>query len=398
MTLPNIAIIANSQTPYRLHLHRRIAREIPQIRLWSIFTHETSNAPWSFTAAPEINPVLMGAGESVYQQSDPRNSLKEWQRGRRVIEFLRQHDVRAVLMMGYNDLGRLRVMRWCHARGVACLLFGDSNIHGDRATGAKAALKSLLLKRVLRWCRSVLVCGTLGRAYFNRYGMSDDRIFFFPYEPDYELIRSISPEQIAAAAERFHLQAGRRRLVFSGRLASEKRVDLLVDAFARIAGQRPDWDLLIIGNGPLREALAKRVPEQLSQRVQWTGFIDDQRTVSALYRASDALVLPSDFEPWALVINEAAAAGMAIVASNIVGAAAELVREGVNGRLFTPGSVDALAAAILDVTAGENIDRFKSASPAVLLDWQRRGDPVEGLKSALIHAGVLSGMPAGAGA
>src|SRR3954452_22988241 len=61
---PAIAIIANSQTPYRLHLHRRIAAEIPQVQLWSLYTHETSNSAWAFEAPPEIGPVLFGKGES----------------------------------------------------------------------------------------------------------------------------------------------------------------------------------------------------------------------------------------------------------------------------------------------------------------------------------------------
>ena len=47
-------------------------------------------------------------------------------------------------------------------------------------------------------------------------------------------------------------------------------------------------------------------------RVRWTGFFPNQKEVSAVYHLSDVLVLPSDYEPWALVINEAAAAGLAV--------------------------------------------------------------------------------------
>ncbi len=51
-------MITNSQTPYRLALHQRIVSELSQVRLWSLYTHETSNANWKFVAPPEINPVL----------------------------------------------------------------------------------------------------------------------------------------------------------------------------------------------------------------------------------------------------------------------------------------------------------------------------------------------------
>jgi glycosyltransferase involved in cell wall biosynthesis len=126
----------------------------------------------------------------------------------------------------------------------------------------------------------------------------------------------------------------------------------------------------------------------LRSRVTWTGFLGDQRDVSALYRASDVLVLPSDYEPWAVVINEAAAAGLAIVCTDVVGAAAELVRDGVNGRLFPPGHLDRLVTALSEVTNAERVAGLKANSRVVLDDWRRRGDPVEGLRRALISVGV----------
>jgi glycosyltransferase involved in cell wall biosynthesis len=111
--------------------------------------------------------------------------------------------------------------------------------------------------------------------------------------------------------------------------------------------------------------------------------------MSDLYRQCDALVLPSDYEPWALVINEAAAAGLAIVCSNVVGAAAELVRDSVNGRLFPAGNFDAMTGCLLDVTNDAKIDAMKSASASVLADWRQHGDPVNGLRQALKLCGLI---------
>jgi glycosyltransferase involved in cell wall biosynthesis len=168
-----------------------------------------------------------------------------------------------------------------------------------------------------------------------------------------------------------------------------KRVDLLMDAFLEIAGRRPEWDLVVLGDGPLRAQLQSRIPTDLSGRVIWAGFVDDQSVVSAVYRLSDVLVLPSDYEPWALVINEAVAAGLAVISSSVVGAAAELVPDGVNGRSFPPGDKCALVDAILEVTQFDALERMKSASAGVLEDWQRRGDPVEGLRQALRSVDIL---------
>ncbi|MDB5321969.1 MAG: glycosyl transferase, group 1 [Phycisphaerales bacterium] len=384
-----VAIICNSHTPYRLHLHQRIAREVPEIKLWSVYTHEVSNAPWAFAVPPEIGPVSFGRGESSDDQAKLKYALREWRKGGRIIRWMKEQNIRLAVVFGYNDAGRLRIIRWCKRQGVPCFLFGDSNIRGDRDTGIKGFAKRQFVSRVVRACTGVMPCGTLGQAYFEKYGATPDRVFFFPYEPDYALAAQIDPAAVAATRQRFGLHADRRRLVYSGRLVPIKRVDLLIDAFIAIASDRPEWDLLIIGDGPERAALQARIPTALTARVTWTGFLDDPKTVTTLYRIGDILVLPSDAEPWAVVINEAAAAGLAIVASDVVGAAAELVRDGVNGRIFPAGDAAALRAALLDITRPDRIDTAKAASAAILADWRRRGDPVQGLRRALESTGVL---------
>ena len=214
-------------------------------------------------------------------------------------------------------------------------------------------------------------------------------MFLMPVEPDYRLILELDQQKIEQVRDRFALPPQRRRVIYSGRLTAEKRVDLLIDAFSRIASDRPDWDLLIVGDGPLRKELEQRVPGSLRGRVIWTGFLNDQQTIAALYRTSDLLVLPSDSEPWAVVINEAAAAGLAIVASDVVGAAAELVRDGVNGRIFRRGNLERLSQCLLEVTSPLRIDQMKRSSAGILLQWREKADPVQGLHQALVACEVL---------
>lgn len=385
MNRPSIGIITNSCPPYRLHVHRRIVHELPEIRLYSLFTHERSDSAWAFRTTDEIGSVVFGRGESAVATPP----LREWRKGGRIIDWIRQTGLHGVVVSGYNDLGRLRVINWCHRHGVPCVFHGDSNIRDDVIRGWRAVVKRHLLDWVIHHVDAILVCGTRGRDYYLKYGARPENIFYYPYEPDYELIRSVSPESLNATVSRFGLDATRRRITYSGRLVPVKRVDLLIDAFARIEAQRPEWDLTIVGDGPLRASLEARVPEQLRPRVSWTGFLDDQPAVSAIYRLSDVLVLPSDHEPWAVVINEAVSAGLAVVASEIVGAAAELVRDGVNGWIFQPGNLDHLTKCLLDTTDPGRIDEMKRMSAPMLEQWQQRGDPIRGLRQALTHVGVL---------
>jgi glycosyltransferase involved in cell wall biosynthesis len=384
-----VAIISNSHAPYRAAKHIRIVREMPDVALWSVFTHEVNSSAWRFDPPDEIRPVLFGKGEIATTQADLSRALHEWRKGGRVIRWVKEQRIGAVLLEGYNDLGRLRILRWCSRNGVPCLLWGDSNIRGDTRRGFRAWVKQSILSRILRRSNAVLACGALGREYFAKYGVPEERIFYFPYEPDYSQIEQMPESAIAEAKSRFSLMPDRRRLVFSGRLAPVKRPELIIDAFVAIAHARPQWDLVMMGTGSMQKSLVERVPPGLRDRVIWTGFIGEQVMVSAVYRSCDVLVLPSDYEPWALVINEAAAAGLAIVASDVVGAAAELVRDGVNGYCFPPGNLEALTNRLLAVTDASSIDTLKHGSAAVLADWRQRGDPITGLRQGLTAAGAF---------
>lgn len=393
VTQPVIAMIHVVPTPYWVHLHHRLAAELPEIDLRVAYAHDLPNQSWNLDLSTDVNAVSFGTGKPWDHRSLIRVTREEWAKAGRIIRWIRAQRAHAVVMSGYNDAGRVRILLWCRRNGIPLLLHGDSNIHGDRATGLRKLLKRLIVGRVVRSCAAVLPFGTAGRRYFARYGARADRTFFMPGEPDYALIERVTEGDIAAAMASCSLAPGRRRLVFSGRLIPLKRVADLIDAFAMVAPDHPDWDLVIVGDGPLRDELAARVPSPLRHRVHWCGFVQEPARLAAIYRACDLLVLPSDQDAWALVVNEALAAGLAVIVSNVVGAADDLVREGMNGGLFTPGDVPGLAACLRSAMEPPTLARYKSAAAEVLRDWRRRGNPVEGLRSALVTVGVLTPRP-----
>ena len=128
--------------------------------------------------------------------------------------------------------------------------------------------------------------------------------------------------------------------------------------------------------------------QALRSRVVWTGFLDGDEPALA-YNAADVLVLPSDFEPWALVIQEAMAAGLAIVASDVVGAARELIQDKSSGRIFPAGQLAGLIDAMMDVTDPMNLERYQEASQRALADWSRTTNPIDEVRRALVENGVL---------
>jgi len=150
------------------------------------------------------------------------------------------------------------------------------------------------------------------------------------------------PEAVEALRRRYAIPAGDRLLTFVGRLGLEKNVDALIDAmsFVRTPGAR----LLVVGDGPYREDLARHIArDRIGERVTFTGYLgrDDVR---AAYHASDALFFASTSETQGLVVAEAMAAGLPVVAVDDL-AVADAVADGVNGFLV-PEDPRALASAV----------------------------------------------------
>ena len=384
-----LAIMQPVPRPDRAHLHARIADELPGVVLHSIFYRSGWDFTWTLEMPERTHPVsFAGKNDALPALRWWGRPFHDWRKSRRIIAYLREHRIKALVLHGYNHLIAIQLIRYCNRHGIGVFMRSDSNIRGDRPRSAPQAwLKRRLVGWVVRHCDGVMPMGQLGQAYFEKYGADLKRCFWVPYEPNYDYYGSVDAQALEAFRAEHGLSADRRHLLFSGRLIPVKRVDLLIDAFARIAEERPEWDLVIAGDGPLREALEQRVPEPLRQRVRWLGFCDMEPMVRA-YHAADVLVLPSDYEPWGVVLNEAMAAGLAVVASDVVGAAYDMVSDRVNGRLFTSGDVTEFAEALRDVTDPERHDAYRRAVPDVLAEWRRRADPVEGIRKALASLGI----------
>lgn len=388
---PRIAIVCESLPPYRVRLHSRIRAELPEVELLTAVTHQPEDeGRWPTVSQERLPHVVFGPGETIRNMRNRRYLAHEWRKGGRIIRWLKSERVRAVIIHGYNDLARLRILFWCHRNKIPAFISGDSNIRIDRAASWRGRLlKRPILQFILRHARACLPFGSLGAKYFASYGVK--RTFYFSLEPDYDLLTSLPPELIQQARERYSFDPSRRRLIYSGRLAPEKRVDLLVNAFAALAPRRRDWDLVILGSGSSKPELLRQ-GKPLGNRIIWIDALIDPAEVFAVYRCCDVLVLPSDYEPWGLVVNEADASGLAVVSSSTVGAAAELVHPE-NGATFTPGDLQSLVQALENVTDAETLPARKAASVAVINAWRKDGDPVQGLRSALVMVGVIADSP-----
>jgi len=212
-----------------------------------------------------------------------------------------------------------------------------------RHTLAVGDLRSALLKVVggpiERWgehfAEAVLVITPRLRGLLLSNGVEEDRLHLIP--------PGVNPSLFEGPFEDPFEGVGRPRVLFVGRLATQKGVRALVEAAALI--ENPSARVLLVGDGPERPALereARRIG--VGDRVRFLGFFAHERLPAAMAHA-DLLVLPSVYEELGTVLLEAMWAGLPIVASR-TGGIPDVIEDGVNGLLVPPGDPVALARAI----------------------------------------------------
>jgi glycosyltransferase involved in cell wall biosynthesis len=263
------------------------------------------------------------------------------------------------------------------------LMFGDSSFVPDER-GVRAALRRGVLRALFRLTSAFLISGKRNAGYYEHYG-ADRRSFFpLPWAIDNERFADASrlaPGERDALRDRYGIRRDAVVFLDSGKLIARKDPLALVRAFAAMR-HRDRAALVFLGDGVLRPELESFIRAHDLRDVHLPGFVN-QTEIPKLYAMSDALVLPSHFDPRATVINEAMACGLPVVITDRCGPFADIAQHGDNAFVFAPGDVDALRDA-LDTLASDDALRRRTGerSRAIIATWSY-AEGVAGVKEAL---------------
>lgn len=221
----------------------------------------------------------------------------------------------------------------CLGKSVAWPGIRHGCYRGSRTMSAGVALSFGVQRALGTWDRRVTLYVALdedGRSRFVRAGLDPDRI-------------AVKPEAVEIPPEPGTGQGG--YALFAGRLSAEKGIEPLLEAWTRHEMPLP---LVIAGDGPaadrVREAAAG------SDRITWLGHLEPDQLERKMAEATLVVVPSTWYEMFGRTAAEAMAHGTPVVASRI-GALQNVVREGISGRLFTPGDAADLARAVREVAS-----------------------------------------------
>lgn len=256
-----------------------------------------------------------------------------------VSRTLSRHQPDAVLVSSWGPL-TWEPLAWARTRRRTGLIWAESTSWSGLS---RSRLSESVRSRVVRLASGYVANGTAARDYVVKLGAARERV-----------VTSCLPSTLRPADKLSPPRSGAPRFLFVGRLIEQKQPLQAIGAFEAVLSRMPEATLTIIGTGPQSnevEAAARR----LGGAARLVGRIEGDALLQH-YDAADVLVLPAVREVWGLVVNEALARGLFVVASDQVGAALDLVR-GDAGRVVTAGDRDAIRLALLD--AAEQITTIR---------------------------------------
>ncbi len=337
--MKKIAYITSLPTPYRTPLLEQISKW-PDVDLKVFYC--SASAPsrdWELnlgktSAFSEILPgrIIKVPFSNIESKINP-SIWKKLQDGR--------FDV--TIISGYNHLTMVIAILWSLYNNIPYLLTSESQLLNKRKFW-KNLLKSIFIKPIIRKASAYLPTGKFSEEYLINYGADPAKIFYFPNTPNVQFFIEES-DKYREKKDNIKRELGttdKKIILFSGRLIKVKGVFALLKAFKIVKEEFKNTLLLLAGDGILRKELEDFVTRHKIDDVFFAGYTKPE-ILPKYYSIADIFVLPSNVEPWGVVVNEAMASGLPVVLSDKVGSRGDLLEEGKNGFCFESGNHEELA-------------------------------------------------------
>ncbi len=349
-----LVIVTEIIAPYRIPVFNALAQR-PEINLHVVFLSEND---------PNLRQWRVYKDEIRFQYE----VLPSWRQrfGRynillnRGVQFaLNRIKPDVILCGGYNYLASWTAVRWARAHQVPVLLWSESTAM-DLRRGY--ALVEFLKTRFLSLCAAFVVPGQSSLNYLTDMGVHEQRIFTAPNAVDVALFsRFAEAARRTESAVRARHSLPPQYFLYVGRLVQAKGVFDLMEAYAQLSPEiRSAVGFVFVGGGSDRAGLAARAAKISPGKIQFLGFVHRDE-LPEVYGLADGFIFPTWSDPWGLVVNEAMACSLPVIATSVAGCALDLVQEGWNGFVVPPRDPAHLAAA-MERLAGDSALRMEMGS------------------------------------
>ncbi|MNJ97606.1 D-inositol 3-phosphate glycosyltransferase [compost metagenome] len=279
-----------------------------------------------------------------------------------ILTRIKKFSPNAILVYGYIYHSHFKVMSYFKGK-IPIWFRGDSTLLNEK-TGLKSILKKIYLRWVYSKVDKAFYVGTNSKAYFKKYGLKEHQLIFAPHAIDNNHFSQNRSAEVQEIKVKLGYTPEDIILLYAGKFESLKNIEILIQAVEKINDDK--LKLLLVGNGPEEQKLKAQAINQ--KNISFLDF-QNQQYLPVIYSACDIFCLPSYSETWGLAINEAMAASRAIIVSDKVGCAVDLVKPNENGVIFKSNSAIALSEAIEEIISSKRVVDYGKMSSAIINQW-----------------------------
>jgi glycosyltransferase involved in cell wall biosynthesis len=324
-----VTFLTDIPTPYMLEVLEALARVVD---LTVVFcAHTGSRAmPWVRSGRYPFRHRMVG-GLAIRSDVPDR---ADYYLSPRILAALARSRPQAVISAGYS-FPTAYAATYCRLRASPLIIYSDGTSWYERRLGRHQLLARAVLLRAASAC---VAKSKPAAERFLELGVAADRIFLAPHSSTMNRLWRVARERNYTRADRF-------TVLTAGRLVPHKGVDRLLLAAARLERGHPPIRLVVAGSGPESGPLRRLAGELELEDVRFCGFVD-HGDMPRLYAEADVFAFPTFDDPFGIVLLEAAAAGLPLVASRHAGATRDLIGEQDAGVIVDPADIDGFAAAL----------------------------------------------------
>ena len=343
-----LAIVTSHPIQYQAPLFRAIAAQ-PDVKLTVFFgcdygTNPEKIHPGFGKAFAWDIPVLDGYDYRFLKNSRLNIGVNDWRLdGPELKTRLRSENYDAVIVFGWNKILFWQAIWWARTYQIPLVLRAESNLKNANSR-LRQLIKRVLFPRLFAQFDAFLSIGNHNTALYRHYGVCPEKIYEAPYCVDNAFFANGAANSVADA-KLLRSQLGIREsdtvFLFMAKFIERKRPLDLIYASLKIKHVK-NFQVILVGGGELNEECERVIRENCIENVHLVGFVN-QSILPKYYAAADVFVLPSYYETWGLVLNEAMASGLPGIVSDACGATHDMIIEGKTGFSYPMGDVDKLA-------------------------------------------------------
>lgn len=356
-----LALLTEIISPYRIPVFNALARR-EGIDLHVIFLAETdaSQRQWLvYKEEIEFSYEVLPARRWRWRDWHILLNLGMW----RALSRFRPS---SIICGGYNHPAFWEALGWAKSHSAHFSAWIESTTQDQRKSNLLTAFVKHLF---IRKCSAFVVPGKSSFEYVKSLGVLDTRIHTAPNAVDNHLFSALARTARQRDPQlRNELGLPSRYFLYAGRIIPEKGVFHLLEAYTRLPPEmRSEVGLVFVGEGISKKELMTCAASTRPGSVIFPGFAQREQLAS-FYALAEVLVFPTLSDPWGLVVNEAMACGLPIIATSVAGCTADLVRDRKNGFIVLPKNVDQLAEAMAAFARDPNLASRMGARSARLIE------------------------------